>query len=499
MNPVPFLIIVPLAAAFFIPILGKRIKMFAETVCILATLSLAAISFFIAFSMRNERLLMYNIGNWAVPAGIPLIVDSLSMFMLLIVNVIAFLVSIYASNYVRRYTDTWKFFSLFMLMIAGMNGFLISGDLFNMYVCLEMASIAAYALVAFGVRAEELEASFKYTVMGAAGSSFILLGIAILYSYTSTLNMADMARAIAIRGASNVVPFVSALFLVGFGLKAALIPFHAWLPDAHSSAPTPVSAVLSGLLIKVLGIYAISRVFFNIFGINAQTSLVLIILAVASMVAAGILAFGQDNIKRMLAYSSISQVGYVALGLGVGTPLAILGALFHLFNHSISKSLLFLNAGAVEDIGGTRSLKDMPGVLSRSPVTGYTNIIGAMSISGIPPLGGFWSKIIIIFACIQAGRPVLAFIAIAVSMLTLGYYFKATTRVLFGSKHSRACGNKTGRIPLALAVPMVVLAVISIISIFMLLPNMGRTFMGDAIAILVRGEEYAGMVLGAMK
>lgn len=206
------------------------------------------------------------------------------------------------------------------------------------------------------------------------------------------------------------------------------------------------------------------------------------------MIVASLIAFGQTDIKRLFAYSSISQIGYIALGLGVGTPLAIMGALFHLLNHSIFKSLLFLNAGAVEICSGTRDLKNMPGVLARSPVTAYTNLIGTMSICGIPPLGGFWSKLIIIFACIQANRPILAFIAIAVSILTLGYYFKAVTPVIFGSKQAvPAADNRDNKITIAMALPMVVLAILSIISVLILLPNTGRAFLGDAVTVLVRG------------
>lgn len=488
MNLIPFFVIVPLASAFLIPIFGKRVKKAGEAVSFAATLSLAVLSGYTAWLVNIQKVIIYNVGRWQPPIGVSMVVDGFSILMLVIVNSIAFLVAIYALEYVKRYTDTWKFFSLFMLMISGMNGVLVSGDLFNMYVFLEVAAISAYALVAFGIGAEELEASFKYAVMGAVGSSFMLLGIAILYGYTSTLNMQDMASAIAAKGAFNIVPFVSALFFMGFGLKAALVPFHAWLPDAHSSAPTPVSAMLSGLLIKVLGVYALARILFNIFGMNAKASFILIILAVISMVVASILAFGQDDIKRLLAYSSISQVGYIALGLGVGTPLAIFGALFHLLNHSIFKSLLFLNAGAVEHITGTRSVRRMPGVLSQSPVTGYTNLIGSMSICGIPPLGGFWSKVIIIFACIQANRPVLAIIASLVSILTLGYYFKAMTPVIFGSKEQGVPASGKGReITFAFIFPMVVLAMLSIFSVLALLPGVGREFLGNAISVLVKG------------
>lgn len=500
MSTLQFFVIIPLAAAFFIPLIGKRVKYAGDIISIASTLSLAVLSGFAIGLVGTQKILICHIGQWGSPFGVSMILDGLSSFILVIVNTIAFLVAVYSAGYIRKYTDTWKFFTLFMLMVAGMNGVLISGDLFNLYVCLEIASIAAYSLVAFGVKAEELEAAFKYAVMGAVGSSFMLLGIAILYSYTSTLNLADMASVIAGKDASKVVPFVSALFLMGFGLKAALVPFHAWLPDAHSSAPTPISAMLSGLLIKVLGIYALSRIFFNVFGINAQVSTMLIAFAVLSMIVASILAFGQYDIKRLFAYSSISQMGYIALGLGVGTPLSIMGALFHLLNHSIFKSLLFLNAGAVEDATGTRDLRQMPGVLPKFPVIGYTNLIGSMSICGIPPLGGFWSKLIIIFACIQADRPALAFIAIAVSILTLGYYFKAVTPILFGFKEQRPMdGGSLKKIPFAMAMPLIILAVLSIISVSVFLPNIGRGFLGNAIAVLVNGKEYATLALGAVK
>lgn len=500
MNLIQFFVIVPLAAAFFIPIIGKRMKALPGAISIASTLFLAALSGLIAYLITMQKILTYNVGEWAAPAGISMVVDGLSAFILVIVNVIAFLVALYSVGYIGKYTDTWKFFTLFMLMIAGMNGVLISGDLFNLYVCLEIAAIAAYSLVAFGVKAEELEAAFKYAVMGAVGSSFMLLGMALLYGYASTLNMADMASVIAAKGASKIIPFVSALFLMGFGLKAALVPFHAWLPDAHTCAPTPISAMLSGLLIKVLGIYVLSRVFFNVFGMSAQVSTVLIALAVISMVMASILAFGQYDIKRLFAYSSISQVGYIALGLGVGTPLSIIGALFHLFNHSIFKTLLFLNAGAVEDAAGTRDLRRMPGILKKSPVIGYTNLIGSMSICGIPPLGGFWSKLIIIFACIQAGRPILSFVAITVSILTLGYYFKAVTPILFGAKESRqGAGVAIKRTPVLIAIPMIILAILSIFAVLILLPNIGRTFLGNAAAVLIRGKEYAVLAMGATR
>jgi multicomponent Na+:H+ antiporter subunit D len=487
---ISLLLIIPLSSAFLIPIIGKRIKWTGGAISSLAAFALAANSFVIISNLMKYKTLLYKFGAFPPPAGISLIVDGLSVFLLITVNVVAFLIALFSMDYMKQYTDRWKFYTLFMFMLAGVNGVLIAGDIFNLYVFLEVAAIAGYFLVGFGVRDEELEAAFKYAVMGSVASIFILLGIGLLYSYTSTLNMAEMARILPQNGTSSLVTFVSVLFLMGFGLKAALVPFHSWLPYAHSQAPAPISAMLSGVSIKVLGIYALARIFFNVLGMTPAVCFILIALAVLSMVAGSIMAFGQSDIKRLFAYSSISQIGYIALGLGIGTPLAISGALFHLFNHSIFKSLLFLNSGSIEYAAGTRDLNRIRNVIREDPVTGYTNLIGSLSICGVPPLGGFWSKLIIILACIQANHPILAFVAAVVSMLTLAYYFKALTPALFGT-HATAGIKASGRkISFAMAAPMVILAILVVISGMMLLPNPGRELLKGAANVLQNGRNY---------
>lgn len=496
---IPLFIIIPLTAAFIIALIGKAHKSAGEAIACISGLILSALSIMTMAGLKaHANIIVARVGTALPPLGISLVVDSLAAFMLVTANLVALMIAVYSIEYIRKFTDTWKFYALFSIMIAGINGVLVAGDIFNMYVFLEIAAISAYFLVAFGTEAEELEAAFKYAVMGSVASIFILLGIAMLYSYTSTLNMADISAAISAKGSVKVVLFVSVLFLMGFGLKAALVPFHAWLPYAHSSAPAPVSAMLSGVLIKVLGIYAIARVIFNIFGVSQAISVILMILAVISMILGGILAFGQTDIKKLFAYSSISQIGYIALGLGIGTPLAVFGALFHLFNHSVFKSLLFLNAGAIEKITGTRSLERIRGIIRRSPVTGYTSLIASLSICGVPPLGGFWSKLIIIFACVQANRPWLAFIAMAVSVLTLAYYFRALTPALFGSGLNEE-GTPPRKISLAMGIPMLILAFLVAISAVMLLSNMPGMLLKDAAAVITGGKNYAVAIVGAIK
>jgi len=432
--------------------------------------------------------LVYSVGSWRPPVGIAMVADGLTAFMLVTVNLIAFLVAIYSVSYMKRYTSKWKFYTLFLLMVGGMNGVIITGDIFNLFVFLEIASVASYALVAFGTERHELEAAFKYAIMSTVGSLFILLGIAFLYSYTSTLNMADMSAILVQKGPSNILLMVSVLFIMGFGLKAALIPFHAWLPDAHPSAPAPISAMLSGVLIKSLGVYAICRIFYNVIGIDVTLSSTLMFLGTLSMVIGGCLALGQWDFKRLLAYSSISQIGYVILGIGLGTPLGIFGGLFHLFNHSVFKSLLFLNSGAVEYSTGTRDLQKMGGLAAKMPVTAATNFVGSMSIAGIPPFSGFWSKLIIIVAAVQAGRTGYAFWAVLVSVLTLAMYMKVLKYAFFGAVKGKVAQAK--EVPFLMKASMAALAFICVIGGVLLLSGVSELFLEQATAALTEGKAY---------
>lgn len=267
---IPLFVVIPLATAFVISLVGRFYKSISDILANLACLMLVILSFVTLYTLYigDYTPLIYNVGGWMPPVGISMVVDALTILVLMVVNIVALMAVIFSISYMEKYTDKWKYYTLFMLMVAGMNGVVITGDMFNLYVFLEIGAISSYALVAFGTEHEELEASFKYMVLGSVASLFILLGIAILYSYTSTLNMADIARTLSKSSDPAVIGFVTVLFLMGFGLKSAIIPFHAWLPDAHPSAPAPISAMLSGVLIKSLGIYALVRIMFNVLGVG---------------------------------------------------------------------------------------------------------------------------------------------------------------------------------------------------------------------------------------
>ncbi len=428
----------PLVVAAVLPLVGKVSRRVIPDLLANATLLFLLVYAAVAGrSLISGGAVLQQLSWLGEAVNIRLALDGFSLLMLLAISLVGLAASLFSVDYMEHYGAKANYYALFLIMIAGMNGLVLATDLFAVYLFLEVAAVASYALVAFGLGQDELEAAFKYLMLSVVASAFILASIAVIFGLTGSLDFAAVAKALQELNAGAVVGIASALFLMGFGLKAALIPFHAWLPDAHPSAPAPISAVLSGLLIKVSGVYAMTRVFLNVFGLTPALSTVLMSLGALSMVVAAFLALGQKDMKRMLAYSSISQVGYIVLGIGIGTPLGIAGGLFHLFNHALAKGLLFLTSGSVQQATGTRNLDEMGGLAKRMPVTAATNLVGALSIAGVPPLNGFWSKLIIIIALIQAGHPVFALIAVLVSVLTLWYYLLMQRKAFFGKLNEK--------------------------------------------------------------
>jgi len=489
----PVLVALPLGGALLIQLLKKISKLTSDIIANSILLVLVVL----VFSLLNSPMLVYKVGGWmpvkGVPIGIYLVLDGLSLLLLIIINTIGLISLIFSISYMKKFTNKPLYYTLFLLMIAGMNGVVISGDLFNIYVFLEVAAIASYSLVAFGTEADELEAAFKYQVMGTVASAFILLGIVIIYSTTGTLNLADIGRVLKDKATEAPIILTGILFLVGFGLKGAMMPFHAWLPDAHPSAPAPISAMLSGVLIKAIGIYALVRIMFNVIGVTPIFSNMMLCISAISMTAGVFLAFAQWDFKRLLAYHSISQMGYVMLGISLYTPLGILGGLFHMLNHSVFKSLLFLNSGAVVYGTGSRQLKRLGGLNQKMPVTGGTCLVASMSIAGLPPFNGFWSKLIIIMACIQSDHFFLAALAVLVSIMTLVSFLKVQRYAFFGSLKQGLTDIK--EVPFAMCFSMILLAFLCTIMGALLFPGLKEIFIDPAVNTLVNGREYISLVL----
>jgi multicomponent Na+:H+ antiporter subunit D len=429
---IPF-IAVPLILASIMPLIGRISKrVLPDILANLALLFLLAYSFFCARQTILSGADLYRASLPGIPINITLVLDGFSVLLLLTISLVGLAVTLFSIDYMEHYGSKGAFYALLLIMIAGMNGLVLSNDLFTIYLFLEAAAIASYGLIAFGLKRDELEASLKYLMLSAVATAFLLLSIAILFGLTGSLQLDAVAAGLSGLNAQGVAYFCAALFLMGFGLKAALVPFHAWLPDAHSSAPAPISAMLSGVLIKVSGVYALTRICLTVFGIRSDIGSVLMVLGVTSILVGAFLALGQNDIKRMLAYSSISQVGYIVLGIGIGTPLGILGGLFHLLNHAVAKSLLFLDSGSLEHATGTRELDKLGGLGAKMPITAGTSVIGSLAIAGVPPLNGFWSKLLIVLALIQARLYGLALIAVLAGVLTLWYYLIIQRRAFFG-------------------------------------------------------------------
>ncbi len=453
-------IAIPLFTAALLPLAGKVSRRLLPD--ILANGALLAL---VVMALTSGRSLAAGNGVLSLawlgePVGIRLAVDGFSMFMLLAISGVGLAVCLFSIDYMEHYGAKGVYYALYLVMIAGMNGLVLSSDLFSIYVFLEVAAIASYALVAYGLGRDELEASFKYLMLSVLASAGIVFAIALLFGDAGTLRLEGLAAAVQVSATPWLTVACMALFILGFGLKAALIPFHAWLPDAHPSAPAPISAVLSGLLIKVSGVYALARVVFHVFGLTPALSWTLMSLGVLSIVVAALLAVRQPDIKRMLAYSSISQVGYIILGLGLGTPLAIAGALFHLFNHAVAKGLLFLNSGSIQNATGTRNLDEMGGLGKRMPITATTTVLGSLSIAGVPPLAGFWSKLLIVLALVQAKHFGFALVAILASILTLWYYLVMQRKAFFGQLNERWAAVKEA--PFWMSFSTVILALVAL-------------------------------------
>jgi multicomponent Na+:H+ antiporter subunit D len=475
---VPLMVAVPLGVGFAIVAIAhiRGVSRLVGACCVAGVLACLVM----ALVLLGGGTVHVYVGGWGPQRtlGIGMVCDGLAKLMLVTINLVALASVVFATAYMRRFTRVWLFYALFSLMTAAMNGVVLAGDLFNLFVFLEVAAIASYALVAFGCEAEELEAAFKYAVLGTVGSAFVLMGVAVLYALTGQLNMAKVAALLPKVGLSGPGVLLGAgALMAGLALKAAMVPFHAWLPDAHPSAPAPISAMLSGVLIKASGVYALARVVFNVLGGGSHYATILIVLGGVSMLVGVLLAVGQWDFKRLLAYHSISQMGYVLLALGVGAQVAgsegvlarngvaalcVFGGLYHLFNHATFKSLLFLSSGSIEQQTGTRQLKELGGLARRMPVTSFGCRVGALSIAGVPPFNGFFSKLIIIVAVALAGRPVLAALAALVALVTLLSFVKVQRYALEGEPVAMAAGAREA--PVAMGSALVVLAIVCLLS-----------------------------------
>jgi multicomponent Na+:H+ antiporter subunit D len=385
-------------------------------------------------------------------------ITPLGRMLLLAVGLVAFVSLLVGQASLGQDRRLWQFASMMLLAITGMNGAVLVSDLFSLYVFMEVLAVCSFILIAFNRDPLALEGAFKYVILSAVASVLMLGSLSLMLLVAGSTGFAALKAALAAGSASPLLKLAMAGFVCGLFIKGGLAPFHAWLPGAYSSAPAAVSVLLAGVGTKVSGLYALLRLAMDVLPPSAALGQAVMVVGAFSMVVGAVAALVQKDIKRLLAYSSISQMGYVVLAAGcfladagsadwrlvAAGELAMAGAIFHLFNHSVFKSLLFVNSAAVERQAGTTDMQLLGGLGSRMPVTGATSVIAALSTAGVPPLAGFWSKLVIILALWQSGMQAYALLAVAVSVATLGYLLLMQRRVFFGRTAPNLQGVREG-------------------------------------------------------
>ncbi|MEQ1438093.1 proton-conducting transporter membrane subunit [Fontimonas sp. SYSU GA230001] len=402
-------VVVPLLAAPLCVVLRRpRAAWAVYAAAATATLVIAAL---LVAQTADGTVLRYALGGWPAPFGIEYVVDAANALPLLLVGLLAFAVAIYAPQVVAAETEApriYLYYTCLCLYLAGLLGIGITGDAFNVFVFLEISSLSAYALIAMGRRRRALLAAFRYLVMGTAGGTFVLIGIGLLYALTGTLNMADLAERVPALYGNRALTAALGFIGVGLAIKAAVFPLHAWQPDAYAEASSAASLLLAGAGAKI-AIYAFLRYAFGIFGsgfVNGALPLseLLLLLGVIGMLIGSAVACFQQDFKRLLAWSSIGQVGYIVAGIGLADARGLSAAYLHLFNHGLIKGGLFAVAGIVLLRAGGTHLDDFAGLARRMPVTFAVLLIGGLGLIGMPLTAGFVGKWALAQALIGGGQ-----------------------------------------------------------------------------------------------
>jgi multicomponent Na+:H+ antiporter subunit D len=417
---IPFLVIVLIKLPF--KTLGRKAAVWLALAAAVAQMGMALTVGLLNWTGVLPQFTFSFLAHFSIEGYAPLV-----MFTIGLIAAIALIVGKCTAK-----ESPFHFINLVLIGMIGMNGIVMVNDLFALYVFLEVTAVASFILIAVYRQKDAFEGAFKYLVLSAVATVFMLLAIGIVLIQAKSVSFDAVRASLAASGAAPLTVLAFILFTAGLAVKAGLVPFHAWVPDAYSAAPHGASVMLSGIVTKAAGVYTLFVLFDRVFNRQPEIGMVLMIAGSVSIVIGALAALGQKDFKRMLAWSSISQVGYIVLGIGIGSPLAFLGAFLHFFNHATFKSLLFVNAAAVEEQTGTRDLDKLVGLGAKMPWTAGSSAVAFLSTAGIPPLSGFWSKLLIIVAAWTAGLYGFAVVAVLASLLTLGYFLVLQRKVFFG-------------------------------------------------------------------
>ncbi len=466
------IVVVPLLLSFLVFAFG----LFQRRVCFpLVVATLASCLVFSAGSFRTVlttgRPVHYHLGGWAPPWGIEYVVDYLNGLVLTAIAVVSLLAAIYARALVKREIPAAKhapFYALFLLQVTGLFGMTVTGDMFNLYVLLEIASFSAYAMIGMGEGAAPF-AAFRYMIFGTLGACAYLLGVGYLYISTGSLNMADLRQILVPLYSSRVLLVGLAFLLLGIAIKMAFFPVHIWLPDSYTLAPSCVSVLLAPLFTKV-GAYVMIRVLFSVFDPARSITLLPVTALIGWVAAAGILfssimALAQTDLKRMLCYLIVTEIGYIGIGIGAGNRPGLTGAIFHVVNDMFMMALLFMVVGAIQAHVRTRNISGLTGLHRGMPVTAAALVVGGLSVIGVPPLCGFFSKWYLILGTIEAGQWLCAGALLLGSLLNAILFFRIFEKCYFEAPHDpahreREAGAKADRMAMGELIPMVFMAVV---------------------------------------
>ena len=460
-------ILVPLTGGVLLVAVWGRVRI-ARAVSLLTVSAVAGLAFYTLFMVRDDGILASSLGDWPGPFGIVLVAD---LFSTLMVSATA-LVAIASLGFTMLAQERWQeryIYPFMLLLLAGVNGVFMTGDIFNLFVFFEVTLLASYALMAIGGRKLQMEAAFKYVVINVLASTFLLIGIGLLYGELGTLNMAHLSIRVASAEDQGIITAVAVLLLVAFGIKAAVIPLHFWLPGAYSHIPSGVAVFFGGVL-TVVGVYSMVRVFTLVLGHDqAFFQPILLTMAGLSMWFGALGAIAQRDFRTLLSWDIISQVGYMIMGLALFTVASVSAAIFFILQYMLVKAALFLVAGSVERLKGTGDLYRLGGLARVYPLLAASFLIPALSLAGVPPFSGFWGKLALLQASFDlstVGGYAIGAVALAASLMTLFVMFKVWQWVFWGEAredtgHSHRQGSEY-----PLLVPIALVGLVTVVLAF---------------------------------
>jgi multicomponent Na+:H+ antiporter subunit D len=411
-------IVVPLLSAA-VSLIAWRSPGAQRAIGLVSAAGLLASGIALLVAVEADGVLAVTVGGWPAPFGITLVADLLSAIMIVVTGVVGLAVAVYSAGTVDGRRQSFGYHPLFSILLVGVSGAFLTGDIFNLYVWFEVMLIASFVLLALGGERAQLEGALKYVALNLVSSALFLSGVGLLYGVAGTLNMADLAGKLPAVEPSGLVTAISMLFLVAFGIKAAIFPLFFWLPASYHTPPAAVSAVFAGLLTKV-GVYALIRVFTLVFtGDPGLVDTILLVAAALTMIIGVLGAIVQHEFRRVLSFLIVSGIGFMIMGLALHTPLALAGSIFYIVHGSIAKSNLFLIGGVVERLAGTGELVRLGGLWVLRPGLALLFLIPAMSLAGIPPLSGFFAKLALVRAGLEIEQFGIVAVALVSSLLTL--------------------------------------------------------------------------------